>query len=155
MAGARILIVEDDDVLSDLISRNLRARQHEVHVAGDAHDALMFLRTFPLDLIFLDINLPDETGWDVLRTAQREGYLHPVRLTNDHQVLPVVVLSAVQMSSHRLAEFKPLCYLPKPFPMESLLRLAAEAAQRCVSAPIASGEVATHPLQVDEEEEHV
>lgn len=152
MAGARILIVEDDGVLSDLISRNLRARQHEVHVAGDAHDALMSLRTLPFDLIFLDINLPDETGWDVLRTAQREGYLHPVRLKNDQQVLPIVVLSAVQVSSHRLAEFKPLCYLPKPFPMESLLRLASEAAQRCISASIAGGEAVTRPLQVNEEE---
>jgi hypothetical protein len=40
------------------------------------------------------------------------------------------VLSAVRVSPHRLAEFHPLAYLPKPFPMEALLRLAAEAALR-------------------------
>jgi hypothetical protein len=40
------------------------------------------------------------------------------------------VLSAVRVSQQRLAEFHPLAYLPKPFPMEALLRLAAEAAQR-------------------------
>jgi DNA-binding response OmpR family regulator len=44
--------------------------------------------------------------------------------------LPVVVLSAVRVSPRRLQEFHPLAYLPKPFPMEAILRLAAEAAQR-------------------------
>jgi hypothetical protein len=42
----------------------------------------------------------------------------------------VVVLSAVRVNPRRLAEFHPLAYLPKPFPMEAVLRLAAEAAGR-------------------------
>ena len=45
-------------------------------------------------------------------------------------MLPVVILSAVRVSQHRLTEFRPLAYLPKPFPLEALLRLAAEAALR-------------------------
>ncbi len=44
--------------------------------------------------------------------------------------LPVVVVSAVRVSPRRLSEFRPLASLPKPFPMEALLRLAAEAAER-------------------------
>jgi DNA-binding response OmpR family regulator len=152
MVGARILVVEDDDILSNLISQNLRARQHEVHIARDAHDALLSLRSSPFDLILLDINLPDETGWDVLRDAQRAGCLHPTTLNTGQQVLPVVVLSAVHVGLHRLDEFKPLCYLPKPFPMESLLRLASEAAQRRATTPITDGDTATRPLQTDTEE---
>ena len=127
MPGAQILLVEDDEVLSDVIRQNLQARGHEVSVARDMQQALAYLHAKDFDLIVLDINLPDQTGWEVLRAAGREGCLqHEV----EGDKLPVVVLSAVRMSPRRLAEFRPLAYLPKPFPIEALLRLAAEAAQR-------------------------
>jgi DNA-binding response OmpR family regulator len=130
LTGARILLVEDDEVLRDLLERNLRVREHNVSSAEDAGTALAYLRAAPFDLIVLDINLPDQTGWEVLRTALREGWLHPQNIDGDEQKLPVVVLSAVRVSSRRLEEFHPLAYLPKPFPMDALLRLAVEAAQR-------------------------
>lgn len=128
MPGARILLVEDDAVLCDVIGRNLRARDHEVSVAMDGQSALTHLRSEKFDLIILDINLPDQTGWDVLRVAQHEGYLRPQKKEEGAATLPVVVLSAVRVSPGRLAEFHPLAYLPKPFPMEALLRFTAEAA---------------------------
>ena len=130
IVGARILLVEDDAVLRDLVERNLLARQHAVSSAEDAESALRLLSRNAFDLIILDINLPDQTGWDVLRTAQREGYLQTQRIGDETSLLPVVVLSAVRVSPRRLAEFRPLAYLPKPFPMDALLRLAVEAAQR-------------------------
>jgi DNA-binding response OmpR family regulator len=130
MPGARILLVEDDAVLCKLILRNLEARGHDVHVTEDAHTALANLRANPFDLILLDICLPDETGWEVLRVAQKQGWLAPVQMNGNAGQLPVAVLSAVRVSSRRLLEFRPLAYLPKPFPMDALLRLAAEAAQR-------------------------
>jgi len=130
MPGARILLVEDDEMLRELILRNLERRGHDVRVAEDAHTALAHLRTDPFDLILLDICLPDETGWEVLRTAQKEGKLSPVELNGNAGRLPVVVLSAVRVSPGRLQEFHPLAYLPKPFPMDAVLRLASEAAGR-------------------------
>jgi DNA-binding response OmpR family regulator len=127
MPGARILLVEDDEVLRDVVERNLLARGHDVRIAADARSALAQMHAAPFDLIVLDINLPDQTGWEVLRAAQREGcLLHQV----EGDKLPVVVLSAVRVSAGRLAEFRPLAYLPKPFPIEALLRLAVEAASR-------------------------
>ena len=130
MAGARILLVEDDEVLRDLIGRNLEVRGHEVSEVEDAQSALAQLRATVFDLIVLDICLPDQTGWDVLRTALREGRVAPLEVVGEEQKLPVVVLSAVRVSPRRIAEFHPLAYLPKPFPIEALLRLAAEAAWR-------------------------
>ena len=130
MPGARILVVEDDEMLGELILRNLERRGHDVRVAEDAHTALAHLRTDPFDLILLDICLPDETGWEVLRTAQKEGKLSPLELDGNAGRLPVVVLSAVRVSPGRLQEFHPLAYLPKPFPMDAVLRLASEAAGR-------------------------
>ena len=130
MSGARILLIEDDEVLRDLIERNLRIRGHDVSIAGDVQEALSQLRGNSFDLTFLDINLPDKTGWDILRVALQEGILHTQEMEGDEKKLPVVVLSAVRVSPSRLAEFHPLAYLPKPFPMDALLRLASEAAQR-------------------------
>lgn len=130
MPGARILLVEDDAVIADLLRRNLRARGHEVSTAVDAQSALGYLQVAPFDLIILDINLPDLTGWEVLRTALQQGWLSRQEIDGEGQKLPVVVLSAVRASPRRLTEFRPLAYLPKPFPMEAILRLATEAAAR-------------------------
>lgn len=130
MPGARILLVEDDEVLRELILRNLEIRGHEVCVAEDACAAIAHLRTTVFDLILLDICLPDQTGWDVLRVAQKEGIISPLKGNGHTGQLPVAVLSAVRIGPRRLQEFRPLAYLPKPFPMDALLRLAAEAAAR-------------------------
>ena len=130
MPGAQILLVEDDEVLCDIVGRNLRARGHTLSVALNMQSALANLRAKDFDLIILDINLPDQTGWDVLRAALSEGRIKPLVVEGQGEKLPVVVLSAVRVGPGRLAEFHPLAYLPKPFPMEALLRLAAEAAHR-------------------------
>jgi DNA-binding response OmpR family regulator len=128
MPGARILLVEDDEVLRGLLVSNLEVRRHEVRSTATVQQALDLLRSFTCDLVILDINLPDRTGWDFLRTACRQGLLRHWEIEGDAPRLPVVVLSAVRLSTQRLSEFRPLAYLPKPFPMEALLRLAAEAA---------------------------
>ena len=129
--GARILLIEDDEALCELIERNLRVRHHVVSIAVDAESALRYLRTGTFDLIILDINLPDLSGWDVLRIAGREGHLQLPQIDMQPEAkLPIVVVSAVRVSPRRLSEFRPLAYLPKPFPMEALLRLAGEAAKR-------------------------
>ena len=157
MPGARILLVEDDEVLCELILRNLEIRGHDVRVAEDAQAALAHLRMASFDLIILDINLPDQTGWEVLRTAQKEGRLASLQLNGHAGQLPVVVLSAVRISPGRLQEFHPLAYLPKPFPMDAILRLAAEAASRrngeIVSEEIDEGETGSSQITSPYEED--
>jgi len=149
MPGARILLVEDNAILCDLLRRNLEARAHSVYIAEDARTALLSLRTKQFDLVILDINLPDQTGWEVLRIAQREGRLLPHLLDGEVPCLPVVVVSAVRASLSRFKEFPLLAYLPKPFPMEALLRLADEAAQRRQGTTQGQGDVSgpTYPTR--------
>ena len=117
---SRVLVVEDDEQLQRIITSNLVARGHEVRQASDASMALTALAEEPPDLLILDVNLPDRTGWDILREA---------RLPDEVRVL---MLTAVPVSPRRLAEFRPVAYLPKPFPLEALLRLA-ESSSRTVS----------------------
>ena len=117
---SRVLVVEDDPQLRRIITSNLTARGHAVRQAADAAQALDALTTEHPDLLILDINLPDRTGWDVLREAH---------LPDEVRVL---MLTAVPVSPRRLTEFRPVAYLPKPFPLEALLRLA-ETSSRTVS----------------------
>ena len=111
MTKAHLLIVEDDDTLADLLSAHLRAHDYTVTVAPTAEVAQSLLATRPRpDLILLDINLPGETGWSVLRSAAFDAAGRP----------PVVVASAMAVSPGRLREFDVAGYLPKPFAMDTL-----------------------------------
>jgi DNA-binding response OmpR family regulator len=111
-AYRHVLIVEDEAVLRRIIAINLSSRGVLVREAETAEAAVVAVAQERPDLLLLDINLPDRTGWDVLRELRRQ-----------HTEVPTIVISAVRASSSRLAEFHPLAYLPKPFPIEALLRL--------------------------------
>lgn len=107
-----VLIVEDEPPFRRALARNLVHRGVEVREVGTAEEAIAATAQAHPELILLDINLPDRSGWDVLRELRRRGVL-----------VPAVVLSATQVPPQRLAEFRPLACLPKPFPLEALLRL--------------------------------
>ena len=110
----RILLAEDESRLRQVIARNLTARSHTVREVSSAIEAVAAILAETPDLLLLDLNLPDRSGWDVLREVQRLGL-----------AVPTVVVSAVRVVPSRLAEFHPLAYLSKPFPLESLLHLVA------------------------------
>ena len=114
-----VLIVEDEPILRSVIARNLRARGHRVREADTAARATEELLTELPDLLLLDIGLPDRTGWDVMRELR----------TSELQV-QTVVISAVRVSAERLAEFQPASFLPKPFPLEALLKIVERAARK-------------------------
>ncbi len=113
----RVLIVEDESALRRVIARNLVSRGLVVNEADCADAALSAIEAERPDLMLLDINLPDRTGWEVLR-----------ELDKDRIEVPTIVMSAVRVQSTRLSEFHLVAYLPKPFPLESLLRLVLEPA---------------------------
>jgi DNA-binding response OmpR family regulator len=104
--------VEDEASLRKVVARNLISRGMQVSEAGSAAEAVRAATTECPDLLLLDINLPDQTGWEVLRELKRRG-----------TEVPTIVVSAVRVTQSRLEEFQPLAYLPKPFPLEALLRL--------------------------------
>jgi DNA-binding response OmpR family regulator len=111
----RVLLVEDEATLRRIVARNLTSRGVEVQEAGSVAEALQALATGWPDLLLLDLNLPDQTGWEVLRELKRRG-----------REVPTIVVSAVRVTQNRLDEFHPLAYLPKPFPIDALLRLVLQ-----------------------------
>ena len=120
-SGAPILIVEDDDPLREILARHLRARGHEIHEAASAEEATDALRAgLRPGLVLLDINLPGETGWSLLRGKDLGAAGDP----------PVLVASATTIDPHRLREHRIAGYLPKPFPLQTLI----EAIERLTAA---------------------
>jgi DNA-binding response OmpR family regulator len=112
-----VLLVEDESALADVIARNLRARGHEVAMNTTAEAAMLSIAERRPDVLILDVNLPDRSGWDVLRQLSAA----------DRQHLRVVVISAAPVSAKRIEEFKPDRTLEKPFPIDALMRATSAA----------------------------
>jgi CheY-like chemotaxis protein len=107
-----ILFVDDDESLRGIVARALRALGREVVEAESAEDAVALLDGgLRPGLVLLDLNLPGDTGWGLLRGPALAAAGSP----------PVVVASATTVSPRRLAEFGCAGYLPKPFPLETLV----------------------------------
>ena len=108
----RVLIVEDDESLRGIVARHLRANGYLVDEASSAEAAAKVIEDgLRPGVVLLDLNLPGDTGWDLLRGPALEAAGSP----------PVIVTSAATVSPRRLAEFGCAAYLPKPFPPEALL----------------------------------
>lgn len=107
-----ILLVDDELRLRRTLVRSLEGRGYRVVEAATAGEAVTAALATGFAVMLLDINLPDATGWDVLRRLRAAGC-----------DVPVVVLSALPPNPTRVREFQPLGVLHKPFPIDALLRL--------------------------------
>jgi two-component system alkaline phosphatase synthesis response regulator PhoP len=83
-----ILVVEDDLSISNLISYNLEQAGYRVVTAFDGAEALRFMDIFCPQLVTLDLLLPRQSGWEVLRTIRA----HPRKYI---ATLPIIVVSAL------------------------------------------------------------
>ena len=118
-----VLMVEDDKTLCKVLERNLLRKGAQVRLASSVGDALTAVSEREPDLVILDIDLPDRTGWDLMRA-----------LAAQKRDLPTIVMTGTRVTPERLAQFRPLAYLPKPFPIDALLRI--------VSGDVAEGDLA-------------
>jgi DNA-binding response OmpR family regulator len=112
--SARVLLVEDDLPLARIIAGHLRARGHEARVATSVEAAESEIAGgYRPTIVLLDINLPDATGWSLLRSGSLERAGSP----------PVYIVSATAIPASRLREFAVAGYLPKPFALPTLIEL--------------------------------
>jgi two-component system, OmpR family, response regulator len=75
---ARLLVVEDEPNIRELLSTSLRFAGFEVHTAGDGHSALKLAESTHPDLLVLDVMLPDMDGFSVTRRLRDQGRQVPV-----------------------------------------------------------------------------
>ncbi len=122
---ANILIVEDELVLERIFSLNLVARGHGVAEAAGMEEALRCLTCAGqrFDLLLLDINLPDGSGWDLLNRMRQFVLAAPPRQDGTMMTMPpVIVVTAIRPSPQRIETWHPAAVLLKPFPIEALIR---------------------------------
>ena len=89
---AKILLVEDNEMNRDMLSRRLQRRGHEVLVAGDGADGVAKARAEIPGLILMDMSLPVLDGWEATRQIKAD----PVT-----SGIPVIALTAHAMSEDR------------------------------------------------------
>src|SRR5438093_4638997 len=119
MANARILVVDDDQVIQQLLKVNLELEGYEVEVASDGEEALRSFGEFRPHLVLLDIMMPKMDGWEVSRRL-KEGPASGA--------VPIVLLSAWAQDSDvkRGSEIGVAAYVTKPFDPVALLDLVAD-----------------------------
>jgi DNA-binding response OmpR family regulator len=106
-----ILLVEDDETLRHLLVLQIRARGYRVEEAASAEAAVAALvGGLRPALVLLDLNLPGDTGWDLIRGPRLAEAGSP----------PVVITSATTVNPRRLTEHAVAGYLPKPFAVDTL-----------------------------------
>ncbi len=110
-ASARVLVVEDDEAIADVLRRSLRAEGHEVRSAGDGAEALTAAEQFSPDLVVLDLGLPRLDGIEVCRRLRAESDV------------PILILTARTETEDRVKGLDTGAddYLPKPFERSELL----------------------------------
>lgn len=137
MDRARILIVEDDIALAGVLDDEL-SQAYGTTVVGSGRAALDALASEPIDLVVLDLNLPDMDGLDVARSMSTDG-----------AAVDVLMLTARADVASRVAGLYAgaVDYLAKPFDMDELLaRVHAQLRRRSETSMLAWGplEVSTH-----------
>ena len=116
---AKILVVEDDKSISDLITLHLKKNDFEYLVVHNGEDALSHLNNFMPDFIILDWMIPGLSGLEVLRR---------IRNKQEYKNLPILMLTAKNSEQDKIISFESGLddYITKPFlPSELIARVKA------------------------------
>jgi len=142
----RIVIVEDERDMADLVATRLRREGHKVDGAHDGAEGLERILSQPPDLVLLDIMLPGMSGTDVARA-----------LRDDPRTagLPIIMLTAKSEESDIVVglKFGADDYVTKPFSMSVLVARVDALLRRAASSPTspAKGVLKVGPLLLDQQ----
>ena len=110
----RILLVEDNEMNRDMLSRRLERKGYEVIVAADGKTGLELARALSPDLILMDMSLPGVDGWEAMRI---------LKAAPETRQLPIIALTAHAMPADRERALEAGCddYDTKPVEFQRLL----------------------------------
>jgi excisionase family DNA binding protein len=114
----RVLVVDDEASIRDLLSKTLALAEYDVDVAPDGRSALERMRLYPYDLLIADLKMPGMDGLTVIREAKR--------YKSD---LPVIIITgfSTESSAIEAVNLGVAGYLTKPFRVPQVLAAAAKA----------------------------
>ncbi|MDX9966157.1 MAG: response regulator transcription factor [Sulfuricurvum sp.] len=137
-----VLVIEDDDAISRLLSASLRQNGYKTLLAADRHTALRELQTRSPDLILLDLGLPDGDGKELI-TAIRQ-----------HLLVPIIVVSARSDEKEIIASLDAGAddYVVKPFSTSELLARVRSTQRRFLGLHKSGNTLACSDLVIDLEQ---
>lgn len=111
---ARLLVVEDNEMNRDMLSRRLMRNGFEVAIAVDGQEALEAVAADPPDLILMDLSLPELDGWEATRRLKENP---------ETRAIPVIALTAHAMAGEKERALAAGCndYDTKPVDLTRLL----------------------------------
>ena len=114
----RVLVVDDEASIRDLLQKTLALAEYDVDVAPDGRSALERMRLYPYDLLIADLKMPGMDGLAVIREAKR--------YKSD---LPVIIITgfSTESSAIEAVNLGVAGYLTKPFRVPQVLAAAAKA----------------------------
>ena len=120
-ARPRVLVVDDEASIRDLLSKTLALAEYDVDVAPDGRSALERMRLYPYDLLIADLKMPGMDGLTVIREAKRYK-----------ADLPVIIITgfSTESSAIEAVNLGVAGYLTKPFRVPQVLAAAAKALGR-------------------------
>lgn len=125
----RILLVEDNEMNRDMLSRRLVRRGYEVIIATDGQQGVSMAQSESPDLILMDMSLPVMDGWEATRTLKSSG---------DTKDVPIIALTAHAMSTDREKAMEAGCddYDTKPIELTRLLAKMEVLIERSTKAGV-------------------
>jgi excisionase family DNA binding protein len=114
----RVLVVDDEASIRDLLAKTLALAEYDVDVASDGRSALERMRLYPYDLLIADLKMPGMDGLTVIREAKRYK-----------ADLPVIIITgfSTESSAIEAVNLGVSGYLTKPFRVPQVLAAAAKA----------------------------
>src|SRR5919198_1073767 len=127
--AGRVLVVDDDLTVRDVVRRYLELGGHEVSLADNGEDALRWIAEHEPDLVVLDLMLPGMDGLEVCRRLR------------ERSAIPVVMLTALGEEENRIAGLQLGAddYVTKPFSPRELALRVSSVLRRARSAAVESG----------------
>jgi CheY-like chemotaxis protein len=124
MQPIRILVVDDDEILRELLRDMLEGQERVVETATGGAEALAAIAARRPDLVLLDLNMPGVSGWDVVD-----------RLAEHAAPPPVVAMSGMDVEPADLVAVRPYVFgfLPKPFTQDQLVKTCLRALEAALA----------------------
>jgi two-component system OmpR family response regulator len=145
-APTRVLVVDDEANIAEVVSMALRFQDFDVDTAGSGHEALSAVRTFKPHLIVLDVMLPDMEGFDVAE-----------RLGAQRADVPIIFLTARDTTEDKIRGLSGGGddYMTKPFSLEELIARVRAILRRTGRAAPESSRLTFVDLELDEDTREV
>jgi two-component system OmpR family response regulator len=144
--AVRVLVVDDESYITDLVATALRYEGFEVATAGNGRDVLTLVESFRPELIVLDVMLPDLDGFEVQR-----------RLLDRGRRIPVLFLTARDATEDKVRGLTigGDDYVTKPFSLEELIARIRAVLRRAGGAEGGSERLRFEDLEMDEDTHEV